>query len=200
MKQRKIIIVILLIGSLVCLAYYLGYINGSGSTGQVALLQKQASTQTQKNTAATKLNTNYGGVYSVVHIADGDTIDITVNNKKIRVRLLGINSPESVAQNRPVECYGKEAGIYMKTLVEGKSVRVELDPQKPEFDEYGRLLAYIYEGDNFVNMQMISSGNAYEYTYHNEKYKYQTEFKTAQKMAKESGLGLWADNTCGGRR
>ncbi len=146
-------------------------------------------------------NIDHKQLYKVVHVADGDTIDINKNGTKVRVRLLGINSPESVAQNRPDECFGKEAGEYMKKIVQGKNVRMELDSLKPEKDEYGRVLAYVWLEDGlFVNRSMIENGYAYEYTYKSEKYKYQSDFKSAQKAAREASLGLWAQATCDGKK
>ena len=89
----------------------------------------------------------------------------------------------------------------MKKIVQGKNVRMELDSLKPEKDEYGRVLAYVWLEDGlFVNRSMIENGYAYEYTYKSEKYKYQSDFKSAQKAAREASLGLWAQATCDGKK
>ena len=74
--------------------------------------------------------------YEVVHVVDGDTLDILKRGEKVRVRLIGINSPESVDPRRPVECFGKEASRYASSLADGKFVTLELDPSQGEFDKY----------------------------------------------------------------
>jgi micrococcal nuclease len=112
-----------------------------------------------------------------------------------------MNSPESVDPRRPTECYGKEAKNYMIELLQDKKVRLQLDALKPERDEYGRVLAYIWREDGlFVNQDMIERGYAYEYTYKQEKYKFQENFKSTQGKAKERAVGLWAQSTCNGKK
>jgi micrococcal nuclease len=137
---------------------------------------------------------------AVTHITDGDTFDVMINGNKSRVRMLGINTPESVDPRRPVECFGREASNYLKGLIDNKQVRLEQDPDKTDTDEYGRLLRYVFLGDTNINEQMIRDGYAYEYTYKSEKYMYQNQFKQAEKFARENKLGLWADDTCRGEK
>jgi micrococcal nuclease len=136
----------------------------------------------------------------VTHVTDGDTFDIMIDGTKSRVRMLGINTPESVDPRRPVECFGREASNYLKDLINNKQVTLEKDPDKPGTDEYGRLLRYVFLGDININEQMIRDGYAYEYTYKSEKYMYQNQFKQAEKFARENKLGLWADSTCHGEK
>ncbi len=138
--------------------------------------------------------------YPVLKIVDGDTIDVLVENQTVRVRLLGINSPESVDPRRPVECFGKEASRYLKNILGNSIVRLEKDRDKPDTDEYGRWLRYVYMNDMFINKDMIANGYAYEYTYHNEQYQFQDEFNDAEKSARESQIGLWNKDTCGGKK
>lgn len=132
----------------------------------------------------------------ILTVIDGDTIEVSFDNKKEVVRLIGINSPETVDPRKPVECFGKEASAKAKSLLLGKSVQLEADPTQDDRDKYQRLLRYVFleDGTNF-NKLMISEGYAYEYTY-NTPYKYQSEFKQAQKEAEVSKIGLWADNAC----
>jgi micrococcal nuclease len=135
-------------------------------------------------------------LYSVVKVVDGDTIHIDIDGKKETVRLIGINTPETVDPRRPVECFGKEASNKAKELLEGKKVRVETEASQGERDKYGRLLGYVFREDGlFVNNYLVTEGYAYEYTY-NLPYKYQSEFKAAQKTAETSGRGLWAIGVC----
>lgn len=135
-------------------------------------------------------------LYAVVKVVDGDTIHIDIDGKKETVRLIGINTPETVDPRRPVECFGNEASNKAKELLEGQRVRIETEVSQGERDKYGRVLGYVYREDGlFVNNYMVTEGYAYEYTY-NVPYKYQSEFKAAQKGAEANGRGLWATGVC----
>jgi micrococcal nuclease len=134
--------------------------------------------------------------YRVLSVVDGDTIDVDVYGEKVRIRLLGINTPETVDPRKPVECFGKEASARAKTLLSETSVEIETDKTQGLFDKYGRVLAYIYlsDGTSF-NKEMISEGYAHEYTYRYP-YRYQNEFKEAERGAREARAGLWAPRAC----
>ena len=136
--------------------------------------------------------------YNVAEVVDGDTIKINIDGKIETLRLIGIDTPESVHPTKPVECFGKEASDKAKEILEGKRVRLENDPTQGERDKYNRLLRYIFleDGMNF-NKLMISEGYAFEYTY-GIAYKYQKEFKDAEKEAQENKKGLWSTETCNG--
>ncbi|MFA5208420.1 MAG: thermonuclease family protein [Candidatus Paceibacterota bacterium] len=137
-------------------------------------------------------------LYSVVKVVDGDTIDVSINGETKRLRLIGINTPETVDPRTPVECFGKEASDKAKSLLTGKKVSLEADSTQGELDKYSRLLRYVFleDGTNF-NLYMIKEGYAYEYTY-NTAYKYQKEFKESQVYAKTNNKGLWSPTTCNG--
>lgn len=140
--------------------------------------------------------TMQSNLYNVSSVIDGDTIQVVIDNKKETIRLIGIDSPETVDPRRPVQCFGKEASAKAKSLLSGKSVRLESDPTQGERDKYQRLLRYVFlENRTNFNKLMISEGYAHEYTY-NIPYKYQSEFKQAQKEAEENKRGLWADDAC----
>jgi micrococcal nuclease len=142
-------------------------------------------------------NIESGTLYPVVHIADGDTIDVMKDAHKVRVRLIGINAPESVDPRRPVQCYGVEASQELKRVLTGQSVSLETDPSQDTYDKYGRLLAYVFTASSTnVGEHMIAQGFAYEYTY-NLPYKYQRAFRAAQAAAEREGRGLWAAGVCG---
>lgn len=136
--------------------------------------------------------------YPVVHVVDGDTVDIERRGVKERVRLIGINSPESVDPRRSVECFGKEASKYARSILAGQRVTVATDPTQAIKDKYGRRLFYVYlpDGRSF-NELMIREGYAYEYTYHTP-YRYQQEYKAAERDAQANMRGLWASTTCNG--
>jgi micrococcal nuclease len=136
-------------------------------------------------------------LYSVIKIVDGDTIAVNLNGKSETLRLIGIDTPEIVDPRKVVECFGKEASNKAKEILTGKKVRLETDPISGERDKYDRLLRYVFlENGISFNKLMISEGFAYEYTYNGIPYKYQAEFKQAQKEAESAKRGLWAYNAC----
>lgn len=144
--------------------------------------------------------------YPVARVVDGDTIAVLMNGKSVTLRLIGLDTPETVDPRKPVQCFGKAASDKAKELLTGKMVRLEFDASQGTFDKYGRTLAYVYLVDpstplgasgTLFNEYMISAGYAHEYTY-NLPYKYQQEFKAAQMRAREEKRGLWADDTCAG--
>jgi len=153
---------------------------------------------TQTASAPTKPVTTQYTYYSVTSVVDGDTIKIDKNGTVITLRLIGMDTPETVDPRKPVQCFGKEASNKAKELLSGKKVRIEMDTTQGEFDKYDRTLAYVYRDDGiFYNKYMIEQGYAHEYTY-NTPYKYQMDFKVAQKSAQTAQLGLWYPNTCNG--
>lgn len=140
-----------------------------------------------------------GQLYRVSRVVDGDTIDVIYDNQQIRIRLIGINTPETVHPSKPQECFGQEASNRLKALLSGKSVAIELDASQDKVDDYGRILAYVYVDNRMANYAMIYDGYAYEYTY-NVPYKYQSEFKAAQRDADVNNRGLWSPSTCNGQK
>lgn len=141
-----------------------------------------------------------GVYYNVTKVTDGDTIHIEMDGRDEKVRLIGINTPETVDPRRTVECFGKEASTRMKELAEGKIVRLEYDETQSARDAYNRLLAYVYlEDGQMLNRKMVAEGYAYEYTYL-KPYRYQKEFRELQVLARTSARGLWAENTCNGSK
>jgi len=119
---------------------------------------------------------------------DGDTVVLDGNEK---VRLIGINTPESVDPRRPVQWYGKEASAYTAGLLRGRRVRVEHDVERK--DRYGRTLAYLHlEDGTFVNLRLVEEGYALAYRYP-PNVKYAEEFRLAERRARESKKGLWSD-------
>lgn len=139
-----------------------------------------------------------GTYYEVTKVTDGDTLRVNVDGVDERVRLIGINTPETVDPRTQVQCFGKEASDFMKQLAEDKLVRLEYDDSQGLRDSYNRLLAYVYlEDGQMINRKMIAEGYAYEYTYMTP-YAYRDEFRELQNLAKTSGRGLWSPDTCNG--
>jgi len=138
-------------------------------------------------------------LYKVVKVVDGDTMDVDMKGKTERLRLIGMDTPETSDPRKVVQCFAREASTKAKEILEGKMVSLEADSTQGERDKYGRLLRYVYlEDGTFYNKQMISDGYAHEYTYQSNPYKYQEEFKQAEKEARENERGLWNKCTCNG--
>lgn len=140
------------------------------------------------------------GVYKVVKIVDGDTLDVEIDGKIERLRLIGIDTPETVDPRKEVQCFGQEASNKAKELLSGKFVSLESDETQGERDKYKRLLTYVFlpDGTNF-NLFMIAEGYAHEYTY-SQPYKYQYDFKQAEIDAQNQNKGLWSPSTCSGKQ
>ncbi len=138
--------------------------------------------------------------YRVVKVVDGDTLDVNIDGKIERLRLIGIDTPETFDPRKSVQCFGKEASNKAKELLMNQFVTLEADESQGERDKYKRLLRYVFlpDGTNF-NFYMISEGFANEYTY-NDPYKYQAEFKQAQMDARSANKGLWDPLTCNGSK
>jgi len=135
-------------------------------------------------------------LYAVIKVIDGDTITISVNGTPETIRLIGIDTPETVDPRTTVQCFGVEASNKAKELLTGKNVWIETDAITGQRDKYDRLLAYIYRDDGlFINRYLVEHGYAYEYTY-TTPYKYQAEFKAAQKSAEAARRGLWVPGVC----
>ena len=132
----------------------------------------------------------------VTRVVDGDTIIVNLNGKEERVRLIGIDTPESVhpdiSKNLPE---GKTAYEFTKSKLEGKEVVLEFDVQ--ERDKYGRLLAYVYIDGVMFNKTLLEEGYAKVATYP-PNVKYVDEFTEIQKVARENNKGFWMNNIFNG--
>ena len=135
---------------------------------------------------------------TVIKVVDGDTVDVAILGQEERIRLLGINTPETVDPRRPVQCFGKEASAFTKELLSGKTVRLEPDPSQDDRDRYGRLLRHVFlEDGTHVNLKLVAEGYAHEYTYERAG-RYQEILKDAERAARVAGKGLWNPATCAG--
>ncbi len=120
-----------------------------------------------------------------IRVIDGDTLELQGGE---RVRLIGVNTPESVDPRRPIERFGKEAADFTRRMVEGKTVRIEYDDELK--DQYGRTLAYVFLPDGtLLNAEIIRQGYGFAYT--RFPYRYQQEFVALEREAREQRRGLW---------
>jgi len=129
---------------------------------------------------------------TVVRAVDGDTVVVRVDGVDEKVRLIGVNTPESVDPRRPVQCFGKIASHHTAQLLPpGTPVRLVRDAEPR--DRYGRLLAYIYRGSDglFVNLELVTDGYAIAYPFP-PNTAHRQEFAGAERAARSSSTGLWA--------
>ncbi len=127
----------------------------------------------------------------VVRAVDGDTLVVRIEGREEKVRLLGVDTPESVHPRQPVERFGKEAAAFTRRMAEGKTVRLRDDPSNANQDRYGRLLRYVFLPDgSLLNAAIIGQGYGHAYTsYPFEKME---EFRALERQAREKERGLWA--------
>lgn len=136
----------------------------------------------------------------VVRVVDGDTIVVKLDadpDREQKVRLLGVNTPETVDPRRAVECFGQEASSFAKTVLTGRRVFLQADPEADEIDKYGRLLRNLYLEDGLdFNATLVVRGfaNAYLSFPLNEERKVQ--LRRLEKQAEQAGAGLWSDQAC----
>ncbi|NTV22409.1 MAG: thermonuclease family protein [Candidatus Yonathbacteria bacterium] len=136
--------------------------------------------------------------YRVLSVVDGDTLTVDMDGVSQTLRLIGLDTPETVDPRKPVQCFGKEASQKAKNVLTGKRVRIERDVTQGVYDKYNRLLAYVFlEDGTFFNEMMIREGYGHEYTYATP-YAYQTLFQEAEHDARANGRGLWAVDACAG--
>jgi len=123
----------------------------------------------------------------VTRVIDGDTIVVEGTGT---VRLIGVDTPETVDPRRPVQYFGKEASDFTKQLATGKPVRLDFDQDRT--DRYGRTLAYVYlQPENLlVNAEIIRQGYGFAYTQF--PFRMMEQFRALEREAREAGRGLWA--------
>lgn len=133
----------------------------------------------------------------VTRVVDGDTIKVVFDGEEQTVRIIGLDTPETVHPQKPVECYGVEASNFAKELLEGEKVLLQTDSTQSTKDTYQRLLRYVSleDGTDF-GLKMIQNGYGLEYTYDSNPYLRQELYIEAQKAAQANEQGLWNPETC----
>ncbi|MGH8982522.1 MAG: thermonuclease family protein [Acidimicrobiia bacterium] len=125
----------------------------------------------------------------VARVIDGDTIEVHLNGREESVRLIGIDTPETVHPSRPVECFGKVASQFTTDRLAGRTVRLEFDVERR--DRYERLLAYVWRDNKLFNHTIVRRGYAQIATYP-PNVKYVDRLLAAQRKARTEGAGLWS--------
>ncbi|MGH2985729.1 MAG: thermonuclease family protein [Solirubrobacterales bacterium] len=132
-----------------------------------------------------------GIVVPVVDVVDGDTIEVLVDGVEEDVRYIGVDTPE-VDPSIGVECFGSQASDANRRLVAGERVRLVFDDERR--DRYGRLLAYVYVGERFVNEELVRGGYATTLTIA-PNTDFAGRFDRLEQEAGNAGRGLWGE--CG---
>ncbi len=136
-------------------------------------------------------------VFTCIRAVDGDTIDLDVPDAgrvQTRIRLWGIDTPETGNGGTAAMHFGREAAAFTHSLVDRKPVRVVLSPDKSR-DRYGRLLAYVYLGDTetMLNEELIAKG--YGYADHRFPHVWRERFGMLEEQAQKKKAGLWREIT-----
>ncbi len=130
------------------------------------------------------------GYYAVTKVVDGDTIEVNMNGQTEKIRMIGIDTPETKKPNAPVQCFGPEASEFAAQTLSGKSVRLEADSLSDNRDRYDRLLRYVYLQDgSFFEELMISKGYAFAYV--SFPFSKEVQLSKLQEEARASNVGLW---------
>lgn len=157
--------------------------------GAVILLYPGVQLNVAKILPATKL---LPGFYAVSEVYDGDTFAVVMSGKLEKVRLIGVDTPETHKPDWPVECYGPQASDFtLKTLGEaGNAVRLEADPMGDNRDRYNRLLRYVYLSDGRLLQSELLKGG-YAFAYLSFPFGKKLAFAGTQAVAQKQKLGLW---------
>lgn len=133
----------------------------------------------------------------VDRVVDGDTVKVTIGGEQVSVRLIGIDTPETVKPNTQVQCFGPEASDFADQQLTGQAVVLELDDSQGRFDRYDRLLAYVWrvqpDGSLVLfNEETVAGGFARERQYGDQAYAWRSTLVRAQESAQSAGRGLWS--------
>ncbi|MGG4492276.1 thermonuclease family protein [Metabacillus idriensis] len=126
----------------------------------------------------------------VIRVIDGDTVKVLVDGKEETLRLLLVDTPETVHPNKPVQPFGPEASSFAKSTLSGKEVKLELDVG--ERDKYGRLLVYLHADGKMFNKLLIEKGLARVGYVYAPNTKHVDEFYELQKAAQKKEIGIWS--------
>jgi micrococcal nuclease len=133
------------------------------------------------------------GQYKVIRIVDGDTIVIKYNGKYEKVRMLCVDTPESVhsdeKQNIPM---GQVASKYTQKKLTGKYVKLEFEIDRLR-GNLGRLLAYVFVDEQNLNLDLVRQGLSAYYTKYGKSQKYDAQFRSAEKLARKEKMNIWGD-------
>lgn len=132
------------------------------------------------------------GVHKVRRVVDGDTLLL---ESGARVRLEGVDTPETVREDYPVEPWGPEASQFTKNFVRDAGGRVRLSFGNERVDDYGRFLAFVWDEDRLLNEELVRAGLARAQLQWRYSTAMKRRFRLAENAAKREGLGIWSNAT-----
>ena len=160
------------------------------TTDSAAVAQADAATQDPEPSAET--HAEWGPLYDVISIYDGDTIAVRIDGVRERVRIIGINAPEMARSGQAAECHAQESTSRVQSLLQGGKVHLLPDPSQADRDRYDRLLRHVVmDGGGHLALLLVQEGLAEERQYA-APYQWQGDLQTAESQARAAGLGLWS--------
>lgn len=133
------------------------------------------------------------GAFTVLKVIDGDTVVIMMSGRSVKVRLIGVDTPETVHPSKPVERFGIEASRSLKKCLTGKAVVIEHDRVGAKLDRYGRELLYLKLADGTdINREIIAKGFGFAYT--RFPFSRMDDYRKAETDARRKRLGLWGED------
>ncbi|MBX7071986.1 MAG: thermonuclease family protein [Pirellulales bacterium] len=134
---------------------------------------------------------------TVARVVDGDTLLMEDHS---RVRLIGVDTPETKKENTPVQPWGPEASRFTRNLIDDQNGQVRLEFDREQIDQYGRKLAYVWVGDRLLNEELLRAGLARALFNHPYSPDMKDRFRRAQDSAKRDRTGIWSDASSAPRR
>lgn len=142
-------------------------------------------------------------VYAVLRVVDGDTLLVAPpagaaeSRREVRLRLLGIDCPESVKPDHPVEPWGREAAEFTRDFVSGGALRLQFDRRR--LDQYDRYLAYAFVADKMLNEELVRAGLARVLVYPGDSESMARRLRAAEQEARQAQQGIWSGRDEDGR-
>lgn len=166
----------------------MGSSGGHGRAGSIVLLIVAATVLLRPWENRDVKQGPRGARVSVARAVDGDTLEVRIGGVIEDVRLIGIDTPETVDPDSPVQCFGPRASRFTHRLLDGRRVRLVFGSERR--DAYGRLLAYVYIGHRFVNANLVRRGLARTLSIPPNTL-HSALFERLELRAARSGRGLW---------
>lgn len=146
------------------------------------------------NSSISQKTGKLNGPYKVVRVVDGDTIIVNISGKDIRVRFIGIDTPESVNLDKSKNSQaGKVASEFTKKHLKNKTVYLEYDESR--YDKYGRTLAYVYISDKVMFNRVLLENGLAKTMFVKPNTKYKSDFENIEREAQNNRVGIWKENS-----
>jgi micrococcal nuclease len=174
--------------------------SSASATRQPDLAKPSAARTSAAASPATRASSSPGAAAVVVRVVDGDTLKARIAGVTNTVRVIGLDTPESVKPGTPIECFALRASAEAKRLLPaGSAIRLEPDPTQARHDQYGRVLAHVWLADGTLYAErMIRGGFGIHYVYEGVLSIHAARLAAAEAAARAALRGLWSPGTCAG--